>query len=198
MAAVGGAFHNLRPYPSIRLFQRRLRGGAAQTRSGARDAPPVGSLCATRQFRQWTRSALTASSMRSLPSRRPCRRLRSIGCCSSPLAATHTFNGLDPRLGEKVREVTDGGIDHALDFAGALPAMKSAYTVTVRVGRMTTSGLAPARALLSVEQGDLVSNYLRLLLIHWLVCRCATCPVSLYRKGQAAGERATGQGDRLR
>ena len=74
------------------------------------------------------------------------------------LGATHAFNARDPELDTKIREVTEGGVDHALDFVGAPSVLKSAYDVTVRGGRVTTSGLAPAGVMMCVEQGDLVSN----------------------------------------
>ena len=105
---------------------------------------------------------------------------------AAKLGATHCFNARDPDLDMKVREVSDGGVDHALDFAGALPALKSAYAVTVRGGRITTAGLAPLGAQFSCEQGDLVSN-------EKSVCGCymGSCVpvrdvprfIDLYRKG---------------
>lgn len=74
------------------------------------------------------------------------------------LGATHCFNARDPDLDAKVREATAGGVDCALDFAGAIPALQSAYAVTVRGGRVVTAGLAPFGAQFAFEQGDLVSN----------------------------------------
>lgn len=70
---------------------------------------------------------------------------------------------------------------------GAPAVLKSAYGITVRGGRITTSGLAPAGALMCVEQGDLVSN-------EKSICGCymGSCVpvrdiprfINLYRKGQ--------------
>lgn len=105
---------------------------------------------------------------------------------AASLGATHVFNGSDPDLDAKIREATDGGVDHALDFVGAPAVIQSAYGVTIRGGRVTTSGLAPLRALMCVEQGDLVSN-------EKSICGCymGSCVpvrdiprfVNLYRKG---------------
>lgn len=105
---------------------------------------------------------------------------------AASLGATHCFNATDPELDAKVRDATDGGVDHALDFAGALPALKSAYAVTIRGGRVTTAGLAPLGAQFAFEQGDLVSN-------EKSICGCymGSCVpvrdiprfVKLYRKG---------------
>ena len=74
------------------------------------------------------------------------------------LGATHCFNARDPDLDAKIRELTSGGVDCALDFAGAIPALTSAYAVTARGGRVVTAGLAPLGAQFAFEQGDLVSN----------------------------------------
>lgn len=74
------------------------------------------------------------------------------------LGATHCFNARDPDLEMKIKEVTSGGVDCALDFAGAIPALKSAYAITVRGGKIVTAGLAPLGAQFAFEQGDLVSN----------------------------------------
>lgn len=74
------------------------------------------------------------------------------------LGATHTFNARDPDLVAKVKELTHGGVDCAIDLAGAIPALKSAYAVTARGGKVVTAGLAPIGAEFAFEQGDLVSN----------------------------------------
>jgi alcohol dehydrogenase len=74
------------------------------------------------------------------------------------LGATHCFNARDPDLKEKVLDITAGGVDYALDYAGAIPALESAYSITRRGGTVVTAGLCPSGASFSIEQGDLVSN----------------------------------------
>ncbi|MFD1380261.1 zinc-binding dehydrogenase [Fodinicurvata halophila] len=74
------------------------------------------------------------------------------------LGATHCFDARDPELVEKIKELTSGGVDHAIELAGAVPAMKSAYAVTARGGRVVTAGLSPIGAEFAFEHGELVSN----------------------------------------
>ncbi|MHA6263100.1 zinc-binding dehydrogenase [Arenibacterium sp. CAU 1754] len=74
------------------------------------------------------------------------------------LGATHTFNARDPELVEKVRDLTDGGIEFAVDLAGAIPAMESAYAMLARGGKLVTAGLSPIGAKFAFEHGDLVSD----------------------------------------
>ncbi|MDF1855031.1 zinc-binding dehydrogenase [Pseudooceanicola sp.] len=74
------------------------------------------------------------------------------------LGATYTFNARDPELVEKVRDLTGGGVDVAVELAGAVAAMESAYAITVRGGRLVTAGLSPIGAKFAFEHGDLVSN----------------------------------------
>lgn len=77
---------------------------------------------------------------------------------ATELGATHAFNATDPDLIAKITSLTAGGVDHAIDLAGAIPALKAAYAVTVRGGQVITAGLAPFGAEFAFEQGDLVSN----------------------------------------
>ena len=74
------------------------------------------------------------------------------------LGATHAFNARDPELVSKVMDLTHGGVDVAVELAGAVAAMESAYAVTVRGGRLVTAGLSPIGAKFSFEHGDLVGN----------------------------------------
>lgn len=74
------------------------------------------------------------------------------------LGATHAFDARDPDLVAQIRELTHGGVDHALELAGAISAMTAAYAVTVRGGRITTAGLTALGAQFAFEHGDLVSN----------------------------------------
>lgn len=102
------------------------------------------------------------------------------------LGATHCFNATDTDLVAKIMDVTRGGVDHAIDLAGAVPALKAAYAVTMRGGKVVTAGLAPFGHEFSFEQGDLVAN-------EKSICGCymGSCVpvrdiprfIDLYRKG---------------
>ncbi len=72
------------------------------------------------------------------------------------LGATHVFDSRDNDLVAKIRDLTRGGVDHAVDLAGAVPALQAAYAVTVRGGQVVTAGIAPAGSIFEVPQPDLV------------------------------------------
>ncbi|MEK9724268.1 MAG: zinc-binding dehydrogenase, partial [Rhodospirillaceae bacterium] len=74
------------------------------------------------------------------------------------LGATHAFNGTDNDLVEKVKDLTGGGVDYAVELAGAIPAMDTAWAITVRGGAVVTAGLSPAGAKFSFEHADMVGN----------------------------------------
>ncbi|WP_407496244.1 zinc-binding dehydrogenase [Pseudooceanicola sp. MF1-13] len=74
------------------------------------------------------------------------------------LGATHTFDARDPQLASKVADLTRGGVDVAVELAGAIKAMEGAYSVLRRGGRLVTAGLSPAGAQFGFEHADLVSN----------------------------------------
>lgn len=57
------------------------------------------------------------------------------------LGATHAFRADDLDVVRLVREVTNGGVDHAMEFAGAAKAFDLAYAVTRRGGTTATAGL---------------------------------------------------------
>ena len=57
------------------------------------------------------------------------------------LGATDTFNATDDNCIEAVREVTGGGVDYAIDTAGAGPALLTAWNITRRGGTTVTAGL---------------------------------------------------------
>jgi len=74
------------------------------------------------------------------------------------LGATHTFDARDPELASKVADLTRGGVDVAVELAGAIKAMEGAYSVLRRGGRLVTAGLSPAGSHFSFDHADLVSN----------------------------------------
>ncbi|MBY6165541.1 zinc-binding dehydrogenase [Pseudooceanicola nitratireducens] len=77
---------------------------------------------------------------------------------ASELGATHTFDARDPELASKVADLTRGGVDVAVELAGAIKAMEGAYSVLRRGGRLVTAGLTPSGAKFGFDHGDLVAN----------------------------------------
>lgn len=74
------------------------------------------------------------------------------------LGATHTVNARDADAVEQVREISNGGVDYAIDLAGNIPAMNTAYAITRYGGSIVTAGLSPSTAEFSFNHGDLVSQ----------------------------------------
>ena len=57
------------------------------------------------------------------------------------LGATATINAADPDAAERVRELTQGGVDFAFEMAGSIPAMELAWRITRRGGSTISAGL---------------------------------------------------------
>jgi alcohol dehydrogenase len=57
------------------------------------------------------------------------------------LGATFTVNAAAPDAAEQVRALTRGGVDHAFEMAGAIPAMELAWRITRRGGSTVSAGL---------------------------------------------------------
>lgn len=74
------------------------------------------------------------------------------------LGATHALRADDPEIVTKVRDLTHGGVDFAVDLAGAVPALELGYKICSRGGAVVSAGLAPAGATFAIEQADLVSQ----------------------------------------
>jgi len=74
------------------------------------------------------------------------------------LGATHTINAADPQAAEQARELTGGGVDHALEMAGAVPALELAWRITRRGGTTTTAGLAHPQRTLALSPVQLVAE----------------------------------------
>lgn len=74
------------------------------------------------------------------------------------LGATHTVNAGDPDAAAKVREATRGGVDHALELAGAVSAFELAYAVTRRGGQTVTAGLASPSATFQIPAVNIVAE----------------------------------------
>ncbi len=58
------------------------------------------------------------------------------------LGATDAVDAGAADAAEQVRELTGGGVDHAFEMAGSVPALELAYAVTRRGGTTVTAGLA--------------------------------------------------------
>ncbi|MBB5752561.1 zinc-dependent alcohol dehydrogenase family protein [Prosthecomicrobium pneumaticum] len=59
---------------------------------------------------------------------------------------------------ETIRALTGGGVDEAIELAGAAPALDLAYRITRRGGAVTTGGLPPPAATLAVPAVNLVAE----------------------------------------
>lgn len=74
------------------------------------------------------------------------------------LGATHCINAADPDAIEKVRDITRGGVEHALEMAGSAKALELAYLITRRGGTTTTAGLANHQHTFAVSPSRLVAE----------------------------------------
>lgn len=74
------------------------------------------------------------------------------------LGATHTVNAGDPEAREKIRALTDGGVEYAFEFAGAIRALDLAYAVTRRGGMTVTAGLPSSTASFGLPAVSLVAE----------------------------------------
>jgi alcohol dehydrogenase len=74
------------------------------------------------------------------------------------LGATHGFNAASKDCIQAIREATGGGVQHAIETAGSVPALELAYAITRRGGTTTTAGLAHPEKRLSIQQVSLVGE----------------------------------------
>lgn len=72
--------------------------------------------------------------------------------------ATHTFVADDPELRNAVRDLTHGGVDVALEFAGAVPALQLAFDLTRAGGTVVAAGLPGPEAQVALPQAALVRD----------------------------------------
>ena len=61
---------------------------------------------------------------------------------AAELGATRTYLASREDVAETIRADTGGGVDHAVELAGAVPAFELAYKITRRGGQTVTAGLA--------------------------------------------------------
>ncbi len=74
------------------------------------------------------------------------------------LGATDAFDATDPDLVKKVRDLTKGGVDHAIELAGVTKAFETAYAVTRRGGVTATGGLPAPSTQFPVPAVSLVAE----------------------------------------
>jgi alcohol dehydrogenase len=72
--------------------------------------------------------------------------------------AAQTIDASEAGHAEQVRDLTNGGVDFAIDLAGVIPAMKTAYEITRYGGTVVTAGLSPSTAEFSFIQSNLVAE----------------------------------------
>jgi alcohol dehydrogenase len=72
------------------------------------------------------------------------------------LGATHTFRAEDPDLIARVKAVTAGGVDVAIEAASAVAALATAYQITRRGGTTVTVSLPPPTHTFNVPAVNLV------------------------------------------
>ena len=74
------------------------------------------------------------------------------------LGATHCFDSRNKDTVEEIRELTKGGVDFAIDLAGVIPAMNTAYELIRYGGTVVTAGLSPINTQFSFNHSDLVAQ----------------------------------------
>ncbi len=74
------------------------------------------------------------------------------------LGADMTFDSEDPDVVEKIKDVTNGGLDYVFEAVGEVEAIELAYAVTGRGGTTTSSGLSHPSKSFSVSHVQLVSE----------------------------------------
>jgi Zn-dependent alcohol dehydrogenase len=74
------------------------------------------------------------------------------------LGCTHTFQARDPELVEKVRSLTDGGVDFAIEVSGNRAAVGSAYGLARKGGEVICVGLGGSNDLFEYPHARLISE----------------------------------------
>jgi Zn-dependent alcohol dehydrogenase len=74
------------------------------------------------------------------------------------LGCTHTFSAHDPDMVEKVRDLTRGGVDFAIEVSGARPAMVAANAITCKGGEIVCVGLGAMEDMFEYAHAQLVSQ----------------------------------------
>jgi Zn-dependent alcohol dehydrogenase len=74
------------------------------------------------------------------------------------LGATHAIDGRDPDAVEQIRELTRGGVHHAIESVGHERVLAQAYAATRRGGSTVSVGLPPPDRSLSIPAVSLVAE----------------------------------------
>ena len=74
------------------------------------------------------------------------------------LGATHAINAADPEVIDKVKKITGGGVDYAIEMAGSTRAFETAYRITKRGGTTVTAGLPHPNATWAMPSTHLVAE----------------------------------------
>ena len=74
------------------------------------------------------------------------------------LGATHCFDSKNNNMVEEIRDLTNGGVDYAIDLAGVIQAMDTAYQIIRYGGSVVTAGLSPINTQFSFNHSDLVAQ----------------------------------------
>lgn len=77
---------------------------------------------------------------------------------ATELGASHAFNSKDPDCVEKIKALTKGGVDCAIEMAGSEKALELAYLITRRGGTTVTGGLAHPEKKVAIQQVSLVAE----------------------------------------
>ena len=77
---------------------------------------------------------------------------------ATELGATKTYLASENDIVEKIRNYTHGGVDHAVELAGAVPAFELAYKITRRGGQTVTAGIAAPTAEFKIPAVNLVAD----------------------------------------
>lgn len=74
------------------------------------------------------------------------------------LGATDAVLASDADAAAAIREMTGGGVDHAIELAGSVAALQLGYQIIRRGGELTTGGLPPPQATLAIPAVNLVAD----------------------------------------
>lgn len=74
------------------------------------------------------------------------------------LGATDAVLATAPDAAQQVKELTHGGIDHAIELAGSIAALGLGYQIIRRGGELTTGGLPPPNATFALPAVNLVAD----------------------------------------
>lgn len=108
------------------------------------------------------------------------------------LGATDTFNATDADCVADIIEATKGGVDFAIETAGAIKALETCYAILRTGGQVIAAGLPPASADFSFRPAQLVSEERGILGSSMGSCvpvRDIPRFISLYRQGRLPVDR---------